>query len=259
MEFRQVVHCVRRSAAAATRPSLASTQPSPSAILLQHHHFTTNTKPQQQEAAAAQPQFSAPLHARIDQVRTSIPQPRLTMPPRPPPLRSSPFFQNQTGKKAPGWVSPTSQPTGTTRSTTLTGRAPTAPSTTTAEEDPYSLFTQINADMERSTGGGGTLPTWNEDEFLGKHYDVSEPALRLRPSTGRTIHVKGHVDVARGFRLLQRAVAQNGIKRDVFLARAHERPALKRKRQKRERWQARFKNGFKATIARVMELKGQGW
>jgi small subunit ribosomal protein MRP21 len=253
MEFRQIVHGVRRSAAAATRPSLASTRPSPSAILFQHHQFTTNTKQQQEAAAVAvQPQSPPPLHARIDQVRTSIPQPKVTMPPRPPPFRRSPFFQDR-GKNAPGWVSPTKQPS--TRGTTLTGRAPTATSTS-AEADPYDLQSQITADMERSTG---SMTTWKEDEFLSKHYDVSEPELRLRPSTGRTVHVKGHVDLARGFRLLQRAVAQNGVKRDVHLAKAHERPALKRKRLRRERWQARFKNGFKATISRVMELKAQGW
>ncbi|KAK4103394.1 hypothetical protein N658DRAFT_493881 [Parathielavia hyrcaniae] len=267
MEFRQVVHCVRRSAAAATRPSLASTQQSPSAILFQHHHFTSNTKPQQQEAAAAQQSSPTPLQARIDQVRTSIPQPQVTMPPRPPPFRQSTFFQEQAGKKTgKNWTAPGNQPptttTYTTRNTTLTGRLPTSPSAASAEEDPYSLFTQINTDMERSTtgpGGATPLTTWREDEFVGKYYDVAESALRLRPSTGRTFHVKGNVDVARGLYLLGRAVKMNGIKDDVRLSRRHERPALKRKRQKRERWQARFKQGFRAAFVRVMELRGQGW
>ncbi|KAI0873560.1 hypothetical protein GGS24DRAFT_463021 [Hypoxylon argillaceum] len=83
--------------------------------------------------------------------------------------------------------------------------------------------------------------------------------VRMVPRTGRTIYVKNNVDVARSFKLLAIQVAQNGLRRDTFAQRFHERPGLKRKRQKSQRWQKRFKTGFKATISRVRELTAQGW
>jgi small subunit ribosomal protein MRP21 len=113
----------------------------------------------------------------------------------------------------------------------------------------------MHGDMQNATSSMGL---WVQDDFASKHYQP-EPELRLRPSRGRTVHVKGQVDVARAFRLLDKTVAQNAIKREARQQKSHERPALKRKRQKRERWQVRFKTGMRATIGRVMELKAQGW
>lgn len=275
MDFRQVVS-VCRSAAAATRPSLTSTRPSPSSILLSQRHFTTNKKQQSEAAAAvAEPQTpishyerSALLQNKLAQQRTSPAPPRppfresdmLDIQKRPPPVWAIPQNATNTGGRSP-----------LIRTTMLTGRAPTSNSSSSGPGGGlYNLPNQITSDMEQSLGttpntnnntatGTGMMSTWNEEAFLARNYDVSEPELRLRPSTGRTVDIKGSVDLARGFRLLQRAVGQNRVKTDVRLARFYERPALKRKRQKRERWQVRFKEGFKAAIWRAMELKGQGW
>ncbi|KAL2164809.1 hypothetical protein VTH06DRAFT_105 [Thermothelomyces fergusii] len=276
MEFRQVVAVCRSAAAAAaaaatgTRPSLAAgTRPFASGVLGQRHHFSTDN-PQQSGAATPAPQPpSEPAPARplsmadkVAQLQASLSQ---SMPPSVaprPPIRKNNILD---------------EPHDAHR------RAPTFPSSSSSSSSPGSggaeggagdllnLPTQISSDMEQATGtsgggggGGGAdgevvMSTWSEDEFLPKHYDVTEPELRLRPSTGRTIPIKNNVDVARGFRLLQRAVAQNKIRAHVRLTRFHERPALKRKRLLRERWRERFKNGFRATINRVMELKAQGW
>ncbi|KAK4152141.1 hypothetical protein C8A00DRAFT_35165 [Chaetomidium leptoderma] len=272
MEFRQVVHTVCRSAAAATRPSLASTRPSPAGMLfLQHHRFTTDSKKQLEaaaaasSAAAAQPQSPPPVRsgqARVAQLRASLAQSHMqsSTPPRPPPFRSSDAFGNTENKgRSPSWTTPQGQPSriggSSTTTTTLTGKAPSS-GNGGGGGGLFNLDSQINADMQRSTG----LSTWVETDFFANNqYTAVEPELRLRPSTGRTVHVKGNVDLARGFSLLQRSVTQNGLRRAVRLARSYERPALKRKRQKRERWANRFKNGFRATIARAMELKAQGW
>jgi hypothetical protein len=54
-------------------------------------------------------------------------------------------------------------------------------------------------------------------------------------------------------------VRKNRIKMEVAMQRFHERPGLKRKRLRRERWRKRFKEGFVATIKRVKELRKQGW
>lgn len=81
----------------------------------------------------------------------------------------------------------------------------------------------------------------------------------LRPSTGRTIERSSHVDVARAFKLLNQVCQQNQVAKDFSKQRFHERPGLKRKRLKSERWRYRFKVGFRATVQRVSELRAQGW
>ncbi|KAI0841421.1 hypothetical protein F5Y06DRAFT_293917 [Hypoxylon sp. FL0890] len=85
------------------------------------------------------------------------------------------------------------------------------------------------------------------------------PPLRLVPRTGRTVHVGKNVDIARSFKLLSVQVFQNRIPNDVQQQKFHERPGLKRKRLKSQRWQRRFKKGFKACVSRVKELTKQGW
>lgn len=82
---------------------------------------------------------------------------------------------------------------------------------------------------------------------------------RLRPSIGRTVHLDGKIDLARGLGLLNTKVRVNKIAQDVAKQRFHERPGMKRKRLRSERWRARFKDGFKATCSRVQELARQGW
>ncbi|KAL2153517.1 hypothetical protein VTH82DRAFT_4672 [Thermothelomyces myriococcoides] len=294
MEFRQVVSVCRSAAAVvATRPSLASTRLLTSSVLVQRCQFTTNNKQQSEAAAAAvqQPPSSesqvtpprSPAY-KVAQLQATLSQnPTSSLPPRPP-IRSSNMLEDSQRS----WAVPQARSGGGDgggggisslfRNTMLTGQAPNPTTTTTSSSssssstsssssssslseetgsDPFNLPEQIASDMERATGP--MMSTWSEDEFLPKHYDVSEPELRLRPSTGRTIPIKGNVDVARGFRLLQRVVSQNKLRAHVRLTRFHERPALKKKRLRSERWRERFKNGFRATINRVMELKAQGW
>jgi len=83
--------------------------------------------------------------------------------------------------------------------------------------------------------------------------------MRLSPKTGRTIELGAGLDVGRGFRLLEQSCARNKVRNDFTKQRFHERGGLKRKRLVRERWRKRFMLGFKATVARVKELKKQGW
>ncbi len=103
-------------------------------------------------------------------------------------------------------------------------------------------------DLQRKKGGDTTEAA-----------EVPKPTMRLVPRLGRTVHVSKNVDVARSFKLLAIQVAQNRIRQDFQSQRYHERPGLKRKRLKSERWQRRFKRGFKETVRRVKELTGQGW
>lgn len=86
-----------------------------------------------------------------------------------------------------------------------------------------------------------------------------KPALRLNARTGRSVVVAGGVDIGRSFNLLGMSCTRNKVRSDFNRQRFHERGGLKRKRLKRERWQKRFMNGFRATVSRVKEMKRQGW
>lgn len=105
------------------------------------------------------------------------------------------------------------------------------------------------------------LIRWDVNAFLQRNQMKSGPPeeMRLRPSTGRTVYRTGNVDVARSFQVLNRLVKVNKVKQDLQKQRFHERPGLKRKRQKSERWRKRFHHGFRAMVHRVVELRNQGW
>ncbi|KAH7031580.1 uncharacterized protein B0I36DRAFT_363252 [Microdochium trichocladiopsis] len=83
--------------------------------------------------------------------------------------------------------------------------------------------------------------------------------LHCTPRLGRTVNLTKNVDVGRAFKLLAQGVAANKLHKTVRLQKEYERPGLKRKRLKSERWQKRFKLGFKATVKRVRQLTAQGW
>lgn len=104
--------------------------------------------------------------------------------------------------------------------------------------------------------------SWDINEFRTANKLTKAVPLEmrnLRPSTGRTIEKYGNVDVARAFTLLDMACKKNGVRRDVKLQKFHERPGLKRKRLRSERWRYMFRGGFRATVQRVSELRKQGW
>ncbi|KAI0128200.1 hypothetical protein F4776DRAFT_655437 [Hypoxylon sp. NC0597] len=99
----------------------------------------------------------------------------------------------------------------------------------------------------------------DRSKILEERPAPTRPPLRLVPRTGRTVHVTRTTDVARSFKLLSIQTSQNRVSADFQLQRFHERPGLKRKRLKSQRWQKRFKKGFKACVSRVKELTKQGW
>lgn len=84
---------------------------------------------------------------------------------------------------------------------------------------------------------------------------------RLNPAYGRTVELAPEQgrDLVRGINMLGSLVARNRVVKDFYKQKYHERPGLKRKRLKSERWRARFKQGFKDVTARVSELTRKGW
>jgi hypothetical protein len=84
---------------------------------------------------------------------------------------------------------------------------------------------------------------------------------RLNPSTGRTVTLdsaKGR-DIVRGIGMLGSMMSRNKVKSDFHKQKFHERPGLKRKRLKSERWRKKFKVEFESVCSRVQELTRKGW
>lgn len=67
------------------------------------------------------------------------------------------------------------------------------------------------------------------------------------------------MDVGRAFRQLEILCARNSVRRDFMRQRFHERPGLKRKRLKSERWRKNFKANFKGIVGVVQKMRKQGW
>ncbi|KAK3678392.1 hypothetical protein LTR78_001689 [Recurvomyces mirabilis] len=92
--------------------------------------------------------------------------------------------------------------------------------------------------------------------------DANAPLpIKLGPSVGRTVIVdqaRG-MDIGRAFRSLEVQCARNSVRKDFNRQRFHERPGLKRKRLRQERWRRRFKENFKGVIGLVQRMRAQGW
>ena len=104
-------------------------------------------------------------------------------------------------------------------------------------------------------------------DYIRASAPLSEPVqpppapVRLDAFIGRSEEVnplKG-VDLARALRKLEIKCAYNKVKQDFNKQRFHERPGLKRKRLKSQRWRKRFKEGFKAVVAKVQDMRMRGW
>lgn len=122
--------------------------------------------------------------------------------------------------------------------------------------DPTSVYGLMGHDM----GLDASRHTFSEEEFLTRHAKTAQaPEMRLRPSTGRIVKIQNKVDFARGLKVLDVMVRANKVSYDLNRQRFHERPGLKRKRLKSQRWKRRFSNAFIHTVNRVNELRRQGW
>lgn len=128
------------------------------------------------------------------------------------------------------------------------------------EQRPSQRGSGIGLDIGRMSMPGGITGT-------GMPFDVgtttipkkARKPIKLSPSTGRSMELGTTVDLATGFRLVEMNCARNKVKSDAMRQRFHERGGSKRKRLRSERWRKRFLDGFKATVARVKQLKHQGW
>ncbi|KAK3318150.1 hypothetical protein B0H66DRAFT_226318 [Apodospora peruviana] len=271
MEFRQAIHSVCRS----TRPSLllSARQPASSqAVYLLQQIPTRRYQSSSSEAspAAAEPAQEANKTAQnefdysLDQLnkRTAPARPSIPGLSRQPSIlstgsKSSAFPLPPRPQRAPGPFDPPSP--------AHTSLPPWTTPVVSKESDAMSVVELIDSEANRTIGGtkgqGGADALWHwEEQAVREKYGLNRvDTLRLRPSIGRTIPVKGKDEARKAFFMLQRLTKNNNLNRDFQSQRFHERPALRRKRQLRERWRHRFRSGFKAVVHRAMELRGQGW
>ena len=87
------------------------------------------------------------------------------------------------------------------------------------------------------------------------------PPVRLDAFVGRSEEVdpdKG-MDLGRALKKLEVKCTYNNVKGDVLSQRFHERPGIKRKRLKSQRWRKRFREGFRAVVAKVQDMRNRGW
>lgn len=87
------------------------------------------------------------------------------------------------------------------------------------------------------------------------------PPVRLDAFVGRSEEVdpsKG-LDLGRALRKMEVKLALNNVRLDFQRQRFHERAGLKRKRLKSVRWRRRFKEGFRAVVAKVQDMRRKGW
>ncbi|KAK5660576.1 hypothetical protein OQA88_13133 [Cercophora sp. LCS_1] len=126
-------------------------------------------------------------------------------------------------------------------------------------ESIFDLPARIESDANAMASAGYGM--FDHSEFMQKHsYGAAkEPLIRLRPPTGRTVNVTSTVNPARALAMLSRLTGKNKIAKEAMMQKFHERPALRRKRQWRERKEHRFAQGVRAAIYRTMTLKKQGW
>ncbi|KAI4213609.1 MAG: hypothetical protein LQ351_003833 [Letrouitia transgressa] len=110
-----------------------------------------------------------------------------------------------------------------------------------------------------------STPPTTQDEFLDQsiHEEPTraQATIKSRPSVGRTVEVLPNrgMDLGRAIRTLEITCAVNNIRQDSIRQKFHERPGMKRKRLKRERWRRRFGEGFRAIVGKVKTMRRKGW
>ena len=131
---------------------------------------------------------------------------------------------------------------------------------------PGSLFS--NMEMPPSLSNSPPTSSTKISRDVANDYMYSkEPAtrasltIRSRPSVGRTVEINPDrgVDLGRGIKNLEITCALNNVRVDSAKQRFHERPGLKRKRLKSERWRKRFQIGFRHVVGKVKVMRRKGW
>lgn len=131
---------------------------------------------------------------------------------------------------------------------------------------PGTIHSQMQFPGEPQVGGLQNDPSLQQSRTAQwvKPKNIKPRAVRTiesSPSVGRTVELnpKRGVDLARALRKLRFECTSNNVVKDQLKQRYHERPGMKRKRLKRERWRVRFNQGFRAMVQKVLAMRRKGW
>ena len=114
---------------------------------------------------------------------------------------------------------------------------------------------------QEMSGVGTSVGASQATENIRRGARRATRTVRSSPSVGRAIEVvpdRG-MDVGRALKSLHRLCLRNKVAADARTQRFHERPGIKRKRLKSQRWRRAFKASFHATVMRVKEMRRKGW
>lgn len=137
---------------------------------------------------------------------------------------------------------------------------------TRGDRSPGSLSRLMKFPNSPGAGTSSDPSDFLSDERSSRQLDLLEArrakrSIRSRPSLGRTIDVDPDrgADFGRALRRLEILCAVNRVRADQNRQRFHERPGMKKKRLKSERWRRLFRESFRATVGRVKEMRRKGW
>ncbi|KAK0645701.1 hypothetical protein B0T16DRAFT_145591 [Cercophora newfieldiana] len=128
-----------------------------------------------------------------------------------------------------------------------------------AEGSSNSIPSRLSKSLQKANTS--TFMEWEADDFASKYKDRAskEVTLRLDTTLGRNVNVTRTMPVEKALQRLAGSVSRNRVFQEWRSRKFHERPALKRKRLRRERSEARFAQSVRAAITRTMELRQMGW
>lgn len=86
------------------------------------------------------------------------------------------------------------------------------------------------------------------------------PPVRMDAYMGRAQTVDpDRLPLGRALGYMKQKLMVEQVKATLRAQRFHERPGLRRKRLKSERWRKRFMEGFRHMVVKVKKMKAQGW
>ena len=114
---------------------------------------------------------------------------------------------------------------------------------------------------QKMSGMGNSFGLSQSNGIIRRGARRATRTVRSSPTVGRAIEVvpERGMDVGRALKSLHRLCSVNKVGADFRDQRFHERPGMKRKRLKSQRWRKAFKASFQATVTRVKEMRRKGW
>jgi ribosomal protein S21 len=149
---------------------------------------------------------------------------------------------------------------GASSSSLLTPTTKAKPSSPPRPGPPPSPSSTLNLNL-KVINDKEALNLWDLDSFVGKYKmpPKKEIELRTKVPLGRTINITRGMDAAAAIHKLNVQVARNKVHQEWRARKFYERPALRRKRLRLERKEARFAESVRAAIGRTMKLRQMGW